>query len=246
MARPVIGLMTVVAIAAGAAAQDKPADVVQKAMDAHGGAAVLKKFPAGTSKIAGTITAPAGDLGFSGNLAFAVPGKVRLEMTIDAFGQKVELLQVVNGDKAQQSENGRAAELSPAVRAELKESAAVHELSMLAPLLDPAKYTLTAEKDAPVGAVEAAVVLVKAKGQKDARLYFDKKSGRLVGMRRAGLNPDGNTVDEMTTFSDFQAVGGMTVPMRSKTTHDGKPFLEVRVTEYKPAETLDDKLFKVE
>lgn len=246
MTRPVLGLLTAVLVAGGSAAQDKPDEVVKKAIEAHGGAAVLKKFSAGTSKIVGTIHAPAGEIGFNGSLASAPPDKVRLEMTIDAFGQKVELVQVVNGDKVKQGENGKAADLTPAVRAELKESAAVHELSQLVPLLDATRYTLTAEKDATVGGVESAVVQVKAKGLKDARLYFDKKTGRLVGMRRAGLNPDGKAVDELTVFSDFKAIEGMTVPMKSAVTHDGKPFLDIAVTEYTPAEKLDDKLFVVD
>lgn len=246
MTRPVLGLLTAVLLAGGSAAQDKPDEVVRKAIDAHGGAAVLKKFTAGTSKLVGIIHAPAGEIGFNGTLAFAVPGKTRLEMSIDAFGQKVELVQVVNGDKARQTENGKAADLTPAVRAELKESAAVHELSQLVPLLDATKYTLTAEPDATVGGVASAVVLVKKAGTKDARLYFDRMTGRLAGMRRAGLNPDGKEVDELTVFSDFKLVEGMTVPMKSAVTHDGKPFLDVTVTEYKPAERLDDKPFTVE
>lgn len=246
MTRTLAGLVLTIAVVASAAAQDKPADVVQKAVDAHGGAAALKKFPAGTSKLVGKVITPGGDLGFTGDLAFATPGKVRLVMAIAVGDGKVEVVQVVNGDKATQTENGKATALTPAVRAELKESALVHELSLLVPLLDATRFTLAAEKDAAVDGKDCAVVLVKAQGLKDTRLYFDKKTGLLAAMRRPGLNQEQKPVDELTTFADYKAVEGVQVPMASKVSHDGKPFLSVTVAEYKPAEKLDDKLFAVE
>lgn len=246
MLRPFAGVVLAVAVAASAAGQDAPAEVVKKAVTAHGGEAALKKYPAGTSKLSGKVHSAGGELPFTGDLAFATPGKVRLEMVVALPGDKVTLLQVVNGDKAKQTENGKATDLTPAVRDELKESALIHELSLLAPLLDPAKYTLTAEKDQAVDGKDYAVVAVKAKGLKETRLLFDKKTGLLAGMRRQGLGPDGKTVDELTTFADYRAVEGVQVPMASKVQHDGKPFLTILVADYKPAEKLDDKLFQVE
>lgn len=246
MTRTLAGLAAAAALTAAVNAQDKPADVVGKAIAAHGGADALKKYPAGTSKLAGKIVAPAGDLPFTGDLAYALPGKVRTSMTVEAFGQKVELVQVVNGEKAKQTENGKASELSPAVRAELKESAVIHELSLLHPLLDANRFTLTAEKDASVDGRDCAVVLVQAKGLKDTRLLFDRKTGLLAAMKRQGLSPEQKPVEEMTTFGDYKAVEGVQMPMLSKVSHAGKPFLEIKVTEYKPAEKLDDKLFAVE
>jgi hypothetical protein len=246
MVRAVVGLVVLAGFAGSVAGQDQPADVVKKAIAAHGGADALKKYPAGTSKLVGKVFAPAGELGFTGDLAFATPGKVRLVMAVEAFGQKVEVVQVVNGDRARQTENGKPTDLSPAVRDELKESAVIHELSLLYPLLDPTRFTLAAEKDAALDGRDCAVVLVRAKGLKDTRLFFDKKTGLLAGMRRRGLGPDQKPVDELTTFADYKPVEGVQVPMRSQVTHDGKPFLAVTVAEYKPAERLEDKLFAVE
>ena len=246
MLRTLAGLVVAVAFTAAVSAQDKPADVVQKAVQAHGGEAALKKHPAGTSKLAGKIITPGGDLPFTGELAYTLPNKVRTAMTVTAGGQKTELVQVVNGDKAKQTQNGKAEELSPTVRAELKESAVIHELSLLYPLLDANRFTLTAEKDAALDGRDCAVVLVQGKGLKDVRLYFDRKTGLLAGMRRQGLDTDQKPVDELTVFGDYKAVEGVQLPMLSKVSHAGRPFLEIKVTEFKPADKLDDKLFAVE
>ena len=52
------GALLVVAVVSVAAAQPagpSPADVVRRAIDAHGGLEVLKKYPAGASKIAASV-----------------------------------------------------------------------------------------------------------------------------------------------------------------------------------------------
>ena len=244
MRRAAVGVLVLAsATAAGQPAGPAPADVIRKAIDAHGGLAVLKKYPAGTSKIAGKVNINGTDFPFTGSLAFAVPGKVKLDMAVEAFGQKTSLVQIVNGDKVKQLEAGLPSRLDPAMAAELKESAVIQEMSLLYPLLDAAKYTLTAEPAVAIDGKPAAAVLVRAKGLKDARLYFDAKSGVLVGMRREGLNPQQKKVDEMTVFADHRPAAGMVVPMRSKVAHDGKAFMDLTVTEYRPLEAIDEKTF---
>ena len=89
----------------------------------------------------------------------------------------------------------------------------------------------------------AAVVLVKAKGLNDTRVYFDKQTGYMVKTLRKGLNLEGKEVEEATVNSNFEKVMGVVVPKKAVVTHDGKPFMTAEVTEYKLAEKLDPKLF---
>ncbi len=246
MTRAGLLVVAVVSVASAQPAGPAPADVVRRAIDAHGGLDVLKKYPAGASKIAGKVTIKDTSYPFTGSLSFAVPGKARLEMTVEAFGQKSSMVQLVNGDKVRQTEEGVRSTLDPAVQAELKESAVIQEMSLLFPLLDAAKYTLAPEAPGAVDGRPSSVLLVRSKGLKDARLYFDQKTGLLAAMRRVGLNPDQKKVDEYTVFSEYKAAGGMMVPMRSRVSHDGKAFLEITVADYRPLEAIDEKLFAVE
>ena len=227
-------------------AQEQPQDVVKKAIEAHGGVETLKKFPAGTSKIAGKVNVEGSEFPFTGTLAFAIPGRIRLEMTLEVAGQKASLIQIVNGEKTHQTENGVPTRLTPEMQAELRESAVIQEVSLLYPLLDPSKYTLASEKDSKIDGKDVAVIHVKSKGLKDSRLFFDKKTGLLVAMQREGLSPAQKKVDELTVFSDFKKVDGMVVPMTSRVTHDGRPFLAITVAGYNPAAKVDDSLFKIE
>jgi len=242
MIRFVPGLLAMIFVAGSSAARDKPEDVVKKAITAHGGEAALKKFPAGTSKITGAVVEP--KLPFTGSMAFSVPGKVRVEMVFEVAGQKAATVQVINGDKVSQTENGKASKLTVAAEDELRESATIQEMALLFPLLEK-KYALTAGKDETIDEKECATIVVKAKGLKETTLAFDKKTGYLAAMKRKGLNPTQQVVDELTTFSDFKTIEGLVVPMKSKVAHDGKAFLEITVTEYKPLAKVDDALFEI-
>jgi hypothetical protein len=218
--------------------------VVKKAITAHGGEANLKKFPSGVSKIAGTVVEP--KIPFTGSMAFSVPGKVRVEMVFDLpDGKKASTVQITNGENVKQTENGKAVELKAAARDELRESAAIQELTQLTPLLGN-KYAVASGKDATFDGKECATIVVKAKGLKETTLAFDKKSGLLTAMQRKGVNPEQKVVDELTMFTDFKTIEGLVVPMKSKVSHDGRAFLEITVTEYKPLAKVEDKFFDLE
>ncbi|MFO0803331.1 MAG: hypothetical protein U0791_09445 [Gemmataceae bacterium] len=243
MPRFALGLPALLLAAGLTAAQEKPADILQKAIKAHGGEANLKKLPAGLSKIAGTVVEP--KLPFTGSMAFSVPDKVRVEMVFEIGGQKASTVQIINGDKVSQTENGVKAKLTVAAENELRESAAIQELSQLFPLLGD-KYVMAAGKDGTFDGKECVTLVVKAKGLKETTLAFDKKTGLLTAMQRKGVNPSQKVVDELTVFSEFKTVEGLVVPTKSKVSHDGRPFLELTVVEYKPLPKVDDKLFVVE
>jgi hypothetical protein len=241
------GLFAVLLLVGFTTAQDKPQDVVKRAIAAHGGEAALKKYPAGSSKIAGKLTMRG--LNFTGNMLFSVPGKVRIEMVFefndDKTGkvEKARLVQVINGDKVIQTENNKASALTDKVKEELRESAAIQELALLYPLLDDKKYALAAGKDGEFAGKECFTIVVKAPGLREVTLAFDKQTGYLTAMQRKGLSPTQDSVDELTTFSDYKTIDGLVVPMKSKISHNGNPFLEITVLEYKPLTKVDDSKF---
>ncbi len=243
MIRFACGFLAVALIAGLSAAQDKPDEIVKKAIKAHGGEAALKKYPAGTSKITGTVVS--GKIPFTGIMYFSVPGKVRVEMNFDVGGKQAITVQVVNGPKVKQVENGRRADLKDVVADELRETASIQEMAQLYPLLDK-QYSLTAGKDGTYDGKDCSTIVVSAKGLKETTLAFDKADGLLIAMMRKGVSPSGDLVNERTIFSKFQKIEGLMVPMQSRVFHNDNAFLEMTVTEYKPAEKLDDKLFEIE
>ncbi len=246
MTRGVLGLLAAGLLAAPAWGQPATPDaVVKKAIEAHGGAAALGKYPAGVSNMKGTFLRGTEEVPFTGTIAFAVPGKVKLDLTLSLDGRKPTMSQVVNGDKVRYLVDGKPAPLSEVLKDEVRQTPLIQEMSLLVPLLDAKRFTLSAEKDEAVGGKPASVVGVKAKGLNDTKLYFDKAAGTLVKVRRKALDLETKEVVEETTFSDYQKVAGLLVPMKSAVTHDGKPFMTATVSEFKPLEAIDAKEFAV-
>lgn len=247
MTRWAIGVLASAVMVAVAPARDKAAeDVLNKAIEAHGGKAALTKLVAGTYAMKGTVVISGQALPFTGSGAYHLPGKLRQELTIDAMGQKLPIVVVANGDKVTQKVMGQAAPLPNDAKDEIRQSVLAQEVVQLTPLLDAARFTLQAEKDADVGGKPAAVVLVTGKGLNDTRLYFDKGTGQLVKTTRKALSPEGQNVTEETLISGYAKVNGIAVPTKLTVNHDGKEFMKAEMSDYKLSETLDAKQFDTE
>lgn len=243
MIRIATGLFALVAVCGFSSAQDKPEDILKKAIAAHGGEDALKKYPAGSSKISGKVVS--GNIPFIGAMYFSVPGKVRVEMTFEVNGRKATTLQIVNGPKVQQMENGKEVKLKDVVADELREAPAIQQMALLYPLTGK-DYAIKTGKDGTYDGKDCSTIIVSSRGLKETTLAFDKKTGLMIAMLRKGVSPTGDRIDERTLFSKFDKNMGLMIPMRSEVSHNDNPFLEMNVTEYKPADKLDDKLFEIE
>jgi hypothetical protein len=245
-----LGLAVAVAAAAPAAAQDAAA-VVKKAIDAHGGADALNKTRTARAKGTGTLTLLGQDHEFASASVYALPDRFKLELAADINKLKLTATQVVNGKqvKVKTVLGGTEQPTTDRVKEETAQAVLVQDATTLTPLVEGNKYTLTAEKDADVAGSPAAVVLVAGGGLKDLRLFFDKKTGRLVKTQRKGLASNATglvEVNEESFLSDYKPVGGALLPMKVTVTHDGKKFMAVTVTEVTPVDKVDPDDFKIE
>ncbi len=243
-------LCSVLLVAPAATAADDTAEaVVKKAIDAHGGADALTKHKAGTYKVKGDLTVAGTDVSFTGDIAYELPSKFRMALDAEVGGQKLALVQVVNGTKVKNTINGTSTKLGKAQTLELIQAAAMQEITMLVPLLDAKKYTIKLEKDEEIDGKPAAVVLVTGKNFKDTRLSFDKKSGLLVKTSRRAVAPDApedRQVVEDGFISDYKKTDGLMLPGKMVLNHDGKKFMTMTVVEATLKEKADPKSFEVD
>jgi hypothetical protein len=71
-------------------------------------------------------------------------------------------------------------------------------------------------------------VLATSKGQRDIRLFFDKKTGLLVKIERQAFDDaTKKEVPQEEIFSDFKDVAGLQTPMKQVWRRAGKNVLEV-------------------
>src|SRR3954468_6010486 len=98
MRRLLSGLVVVLSAGGLAAADDKAEAIVKKGIEAHGGADALNKYRAGKFKMKGEMALFGMDLEFTGELAYALPDRYRMEMSTQVMGQKLVINQVVKGE----------------------------------------------------------------------------------------------------------------------------------------------------
>jgi hypothetical protein len=244
MSRWLLASAAVVLALAPVHAQESAEAVVKKGIEAHGGAEVLKKLTAGEGTYKGEMTVFGMDLEFTAKSVYQLPDKFRMEIDTEAGGQKLAIVQVVNGAKTKSMLNGMATPLGEPEQKELRQAAMLQEISQLTPLLDK-KYTLKLEKATD----DANVVSVTAKDLNDTKLFFDKKTGLLTKTERKGLAPsmgEPTEVTEESVMSDFKKFDGVMLPTKITVNHDGKKFMTMTVTDAKLMEKAEEKAFAVD
>lgn len=254
MRRWLLGLAVAVVAAGAAAADDKAAAVVKKAIEAHGGADNLNKYKAGKFTMKGDLSVMGMDLEFTGSAAYAVPDRFRLLLNMEVMGMKLDINQVVKGDKTKSTITvGGMTIPSPGGDAEveeLKTSLAMQEAEQFTPLLDAKRFTVKSTDDADVNGKKAAVIVVQPKtAKKEFKMYFDKDSGLLVKTAHRGLAPGdgaGTDVDEENFHSEYKKVNGIQVATKLVVHHDGKKFMSVELSDFELLEKLDDKEFAID
>lgn len=252
MRRWIMGLAVALAAAGAAAADDKAEAVVKKAIEAHGGADALNKYKAAKFKMAGDLAIMGMNIEFTGSLAYNLPDRYRMEIAMEVMGQKVDIQQIVKGDSVKSTITAGGMTIpSPggeAEKEELRTAAVMQEAEQLTPLLDGKKFEIKAAADADVNGKKAAVVVVQPKAiKKEIKFFFDKESGLLVKTAHRGKGPgedgQGKDVDEESFASDYKKVKGVQVPAKLIVNHDGKKFMEVKLSDYELLEKIDDKEF---
>lgn len=219
-------------------------EVVEKAIEAHGGLDNLKKYPAAQAKMKGTISIMNLSVPIEGESTYALPDMGKNTMTMDLLGQKISVSQVINNGKIRMVANGADVPVSDSLKAELTESLYLQSVGQLFPLLDDKKFELSLIKNPEkVDGNEVVGVLVKSKGHKEIKLFFDAKTFVERAMERKGLDPAEQEVDQKLICLEFKKIDGILRATKCEMTNDGKKFMTFEVTDIKHLEKVDKKLF---
>jgi hypothetical protein len=242
-------MLVLLAVAAcGAARADERSDavaVLDKAIKAVGGEERLAKVKAATWKGKGKYFAVGGGVDVAGEWAIQGADRFRADLHMELNEAKVRQVRVLNGDKGWiKLGDGEADPMSPEAVAEERKQAAAHwATQVLLPLKDPA-VTLAPAGEGKVGDQAAVVIRATPKDGRELRLYFDKDAGLLLEAEAQVKDPRGKEVSQAVFYSDYKEADGVKRAMKVRVEREGKPFIELELTEYKPLEKLDDKTFE--
>jgi hypothetical protein len=224
-------------------ADDKEvADLIDKAIKAHGGADKLTKEQPTRSKGKGTL-----ELG--GGLSMTQEtvlqgGKFKETLILDVNGQEVVVTTVYDGAKAWiKAANQDTMELDGKLLEAIKEASYATRVGRLVFLKDKA-VQMSALGEIKIDDKPAVGVKVSSKGHRDVDMFFDKKSGLLVKVVKQVY--DAMKMEEVTEerfISEYQEADGVKVPKKVLLHRDGKKFMEMEILEIKHPEKIDDSEF---
>jgi hypothetical protein len=230
-------------IAAPAAAQDDPKAIIQKAIDAQGGAEKLGRFKGGRAAVKGTVSVQGQQVPVTGEILFQYPLQARARFELTFNGMKIPVIQLVNGETVDISVAGMKQPIGPAETADLKESAYSSWLQQLTPVLADPMFQLKPLAESQFQGKALVGVQIGHPKHKDVKMYFDKATGLLTKLERPSVEM-GREVSEETVYSEYKEFEGLKVPTREVATKDGKPQSDLMTTEYKPLEKVDPKEFE--
>lgn len=211
--------------------------VIDKAIKAAGGEAALAKFSAQTFREKGTYYGMGDGLPYTGVYSVQWPDRFRMEI------EGVFTL-IVAGDKGWVKSQKGVEVMTDEQLAREKNNLHGAYVSTLLPLKDKA-YTLSTLPEAKVDDRTVAGLKVACKGRPDVTLWFDKSTGLLAKVEQMVQPEDlkAKPVNQEVTLTDYKEFAGYKIATNVVAKREGKKFVEAIISDVKPAEKLDEKLF---
>jgi hypothetical protein len=242
---PLLGLLILLTTAERSRAQDEPKSIIEKAIKAHGGEENLAKMNMVSMKTKGNVDIQGIAATFVDETLALMPNKMRSTAVVEVMGMKLTLTHVYDGKKAWVIINEKMVmDVDGDQLKALQDSAYASRVELLFPLVKDQEFELSKLPEQKIKGKAAVGVKVKAKGQRDMELYFDKESGLLIKSSRQSLESAAmKDVLQETYYSDFKEFHGVMHATKAVVDHDGKKFMNVEVTDIKPLDKIDPKEF---
>jgi hypothetical protein len=241
--------MMALVLAAGLAAAARadgadPKAVLDKAVQALGGAEKLGKVKAVSWTTKGTVTFMGSDNPLTIRNTVQGLDRVRQEFDLDLNGMTINAVAVLAGDKGWYVMMGGVDELDKATLANEKRLTYLAVIPVTILPLKESGFKVEGLADEKVGDKPAAVLKVTPPDGKEFRLYFDQESGLPVRVVAKVVDFHGQEYTQEVTFSDYKEMSGIRKATRIESKRDGEKFINQQVTEFKVLDQVDPKTFE--
>jgi hypothetical protein len=245
MRRNLFAALAVCVLFAPRAAADEAAQaILDKAIQAAGGAENLTKYPASEWKGKGKFYGFGEGIEYTGVWSQFYPGRSKTVLDVEFNGMKIQNVRVVNGDKGWQVAMGSLQDLDKDQLYEALQGLHYDRVLTFVPLKDKG-YTLTSLGESMVEKQPAVGIKVSHKDHRDIQLFFDKTSGQLLKgtIKVKDQMTGGQPVDQEMHYGGYKDFQGRQVATKVRIHREGKLYIENEITEYKRLEKLDEKVF---
>jgi hypothetical protein len=226
------------------AADDKDAQaIVDKGIQALGGADKLGSLKAASWKSKGTLTINDTDNTISSQVTVEGLDHSRREFEGEFNGNTVKGLTVVDGDKGWRKFGDNSEELDKEGLANEKRGMYLQWVPVTLVPLKGKGFKVEAAGEEKVGDKPAVVLKVTGPDGKDFKLSFDKESGLPVKMVAKVAGFMGGEFEQETTYSNYKDFGGVKKATKVSSKRDGQKFLEQDISDFKALDKVDPKTF---
>ncbi len=218
--------------------------VVEKAIEAHGGAEAVAKLRSMRIKAVGTAARAPGQpmTAITIEDIWQMPDKYKTTLTLTLNGKEVRQTQVIDGDKGWAMVNGLVQDLPKADLTEMKEQRYAEDFDRLDFLQRP-EITLSLT-DSAVMSEPVSVVTIHSPGHRDVALSFSKTTGLLIKREHPVLDSaTGTEIKQEVIFAYFARQDGVMHYRKIMAYRNGKQVVDAKVTEIEFLPKIDDKVF---
>lgn len=218
-------------------------DLIDRGVEAVGGADNLARFQAFTCDVKGVYHGFGLEITYTGTWAVQPPARMRTSVEGHLKGQKFTRLLVIDGDKGWVGLNDFVEEMDPETLAEEKKRFFANWVASLAPLKND-HFELSPLPQTKNGKRVFLGVKVKHEGASDVKLFFDKQTMLLDHNETRIREPlSGKEITQEVFFGDYREVQGLKRAMKIAVKWDGKKYAEGELTNFKFHEKLENERF---
>ncbi len=230
---------------AGADLSAAAKQVIERAIEAHGGKALLSKVHADRVKLKGKLVVDKVEVPYSAETAVQLPNQFRNTIQFNQGKKDVVMTQVLNGESVAVWINGKQQKIPPAMEEEIRQNFALNRaIRMLALLEDPGYELKYLGKDEDPARV-LHVVRINHRGLRELRMFFESGTGLLVKTEHP-VDYQGKQYLQEERYSDFRSLSGFRRPVKMEVIRGGQKLLEASLTEVHYPESLPPELFATE
>jgi hypothetical protein len=223
--------------------QEEARTIVDKAIQAHGGAEKLAKMKAQGWKAKGKMTLGDQTMMYDCDYIFASPDKFRFDLQMEAGGKKILLTAATDGKAAWEQMVPMLRDMAKEKQEEFHHNVYVMYLLQLTPLKDKA-FTLTSLGESKLGEQTLVGVKVTRPGRRDVSLYFDKKTGLLAKTSTRMFDEFSKKDVTQETFpTGYRDKDGRKVFDKLTIQRDGKELIVEEYSGQRILDKVDAKLF---
>jgi hypothetical protein len=221
-----------------------PKQVIEKAIQARGGEALLKKLQM-VSYTGNGLSAPQNQVAhFKFRTTSDLPERIRDESDYEGG---IKFVQVLNRDKGWNSiKNDKSLEVKDMDAVNLRyvrELLYVNQLLTLVPLRE-ARFTLEPLPERRLEGVIVQGFVIKCKDKPDVTLFVEKENGLPLMVKVRASDPNTYVEKEQETyFMKYTNMHGIQFPKRWVVYNDGNKSMELNFEDFKLLDKVDDILF---